>query len=71
MGELKSRGIIDDLLNKLSIESPMYIEPTKRATNIVDEEKLIQAEIVEKGLVLSLINVYLLKTIFGKFTTYN
>ena len=71
MGELKSRGIIDDLLNKLSIESPMYIEPTKRATNIVDEEKLIQAEIVEKGLVLSLINIYLLKTIFGKFSTYN
>jgi len=48
MSELKSRGIIDDLLNKLSIESPMYLEPTKRATNIVDEEKLIQAEIVEK-----------------------
>ena len=56
MSELKSRGIIDDLLNKLSIESPMYLEPTKRATNIVDEEKLIQAEIVEKGLVLSLID---------------
>ena len=49
MAELCRKGVVDDILKKLKLQSPVYLEPTKEATHANIDEEVLKAEIVEKG----------------------
>jgi len=48
MAELCRKGVVDDILKKLKLQSPVYLEPTKEATHANIDEEVLKAEIVEK-----------------------
>ena len=49
MKDLLRKGVVEDILKKLKLQSPIYAHPTKPATHLEVDEDVLQAEIVEKG----------------------
>ena len=50
MEDLKRKGVVEEILQKLRFESPIFVGPTKPAIHKKIDEEILQVDIHDKGM---------------------